>query len=256
MKKIVCILLSLLHLFFIVGCTHTVTKYRDDYVPEQQEVKVSYKDPKLIPRYKTIPPIFPLNKKPMLLAVLPFTSSTSMPEHGVEIAEEIEFAMLKHPRATENRYRLLNRSQLENVLKEKKIQYNENSYSELRTLLNVDGLITGHVKIKALGMVSFIIKAVDTRDASILFSERFEGPENVAVNQAVNVFYDQQVIDKIDTTFVTKYKYETQTQNVKKKVPYYAEELDPLKTFFGLCAIIIGGILLFSTSQNPPISGL
>lgn len=181
-------------------------------------VQVPYQEAKEVQKFKTIPPVFPLpENRPMLLAILPFTSSTGQEADGLEVAEEIEFALQKHPEAS-RKYRILNRTQLNAVFTEKELAgLDLKMIKQTKQFLNVEGLITGHIKHKTDGSLSFILKAIDTEDAGVLFTERFEGKYNQTIKDVVSVFYDQKVPDGWITTYETKYKNETKKEEYEVK---------------------------------------
>lgn len=121
-KKPIVYLLIFTHLIMITGCMSSYTEYYYEKDWVYKDVDVPYTATEKKPIYKEIPPIFPLpNDRPMLLAILPLSSSTGNIEDGVEIAEEIELLMLQNPKS-KTTYKILNRTQLQSILTEKELQ--------------------------------------------------------------------------------------------------------------------------------------
>lgn len=225
-KKYVSLILIYSYLLSICSCTQMVVKERD------VTVKVPYQEAKEVQKFKTIPPVFPLPKdRPMLLAVLPFTSSTGHEADGIEVAEEIEYALQKHPEAS-RKYRILNRTQLNAVFTEKELAgLDLKTIKQTKQFLNVEGLITGHIKHKTVGTLSFILKAIDTEEAGVLFTERFEGKYDQSIKDVVSVFYDQKVPNGWITTYETRYKDEVKTEK------YQVEETYTPLIIYGIIAV-------------------
>jgi len=257
-KRLICLILVLSHIFMIVGCTKSVKRYRwvnkpytaYDSVPYTVKKKVPYQGSKDVPNYVTIDPVFPsTHDGPLLLAVLPFTSSTGNEYDGIEIAEEIEYEMQKHPRA-ESTYKIFNRTQLGAIFTEHElsrgISPSQKSIFQTKKLLGVEGLITGHVKEKSQNEVSFILKAINTDDATTCFTQRFEGDYDESIYDVVDVFYESRIRDgyksipatlykTIDTT---EYRVEEVTKTKKVKQSYTAEEFDE-SWLWGILGVII-----------------
>jgi hypothetical protein len=247
-RQMICWILIGSHILTIIGCTSEVTRYREVQVPHEENVDVPYSEEVSVQKFRDIPRVFPLPEdRPMLLAVLPFTSSTGYDNDGIEVAEEIEYGMQKHPLAEAN-YRLLNRTQLNAVFTEKELAgLDVTTIKKTRRLLNVEGLITGHIRSKGSGQLSFILKAINTEDASVLFTQRFEGDYHQTIQDVVGVFYEHRIPDGWETKTITKYKIEKKTTYETEKEPYKVEEFDQGKFWGGLIVI---GIIVYIASQK------
>jgi hypothetical protein len=245
--KIVTAIIVLIAIFSF-SCSKTVVHTRQVQVPYTESVQVPYTETKTIRNYSKIPPVFPLpNNRPMNLAILPFTSETGKVNDGLGVAEEIELAMQKHINSNKT-YKIFNRTQLNNVLTEQEISALSNSsIQKTRRLLNVEGLITGHVRYSSSDSLSLILKAIDTSNAQTLFTERFEGKYQQTIQDVVGVFYEQQV----PAGFIEVAEKKTRTEEVNKyrteEQSYSESEFDSGST---LSLFILIGLILLSAYAN------
>lgn len=201
------------------------TKYRDEL-----RTRTIYVD-SLIYREEVglVPPFFPYKRTNLTkITVLPFSASTLSkgPSAGVEIAEEIEYELIKqiqkyqskdlerikteilkfadtdryigineeqiHKWFRKNRrplYDVVNRTELGMIIKEADLT-SENYINKLRQkIVPIDGLIIGHVKELSPHSTSFIMKCVDIRTSRIIFTQRFEGEYNSCIDKCVEGFF-------------------------------------------------------------------
>lgn len=231
-KKVISLFLIIS--IFSTSCMKTVTKYRT--VPNYEEKRVPYDDYEYKtvvkeeyvtkPKYILGKSYFPLAKKSIKIAILPFSSSFSKQGAGNEVSSEIEYRMLekqsifkysnkntlknefykmsKNYHGIENlfeewyaknrvtRYQILSRDQLEALMFEKRIQ-NVNLTSNMimrhSGILGIDCIISGHVKRISSNEVSFIMKAISASSSKVFFTKRYEGDYDESFNNAVNDFY-------------------------------------------------------------------
>jgi len=183
-----------------------VVRYRNvsESKPESKQVIVGYDTTyTILPAYTEINPIFPIDTHESL-AILPFTTSTDNSAVGIEIAEEIEYALLSVNR--DQPYKIVNRTQLSEILQEKVLENTGFITSEeimnTRKILSIDGLITGHVSAKNDSYIRFFLKAIDTKDASIVYNNRYEGMIDNCMNEITDLFYLNRIQSGFDTTYI------------------------------------------------------
>jgi len=248
------VLIIIMFAFFFIGCTQTVTLYREEPMAVTVMEDEPYKDsiPQLSPRYKWISPKFPFFKnKPIVLAVFPFSGKSSpiTENEGDEFAEMLETELANHDSAIET-YRLFNRTQLEKLLNEKELSGEGDPKEIVRSgkLPSVDAIVTGHILTTTPDRMAIILKILDKKDASIIYTERYDGKLRDILSDMVSIFYKHQVLDGYDTTYsyTTKYKKVWKKKTEMKDVPYYDNQVDYVKTTV-LGVFITLGIVLLAT---------
>jgi curli biogenesis system outer membrane secretion channel CsgG len=217
------------------GCTSTVIKSREVTTWDTVYIET----PEVVPRYKMLPPEFTFpSERPALITVIPFLSAQENNALSVRVAEEVEYALIKHPSA-EKKYKIFDRSRLEQLLRERDLPTESpEGLKEARRLLGVEYLVTGFVQDQNVDRSAFTLKVIDTKDARILFSKKIEGSLTDAAQKAAEVFHEKQVLDRYDTVSV---KREMRTRPLTKSYPTEVKQYDPGKTFI-LIVLIIGAV--------------
>jgi curli biogenesis system outer membrane secretion channel CsgG len=207
-----------------------------------------YQEPKLLPKYKLVQPRFPFFKsKPVVLAVFSFSGKSSpiTENDGNEFAEMLETELANHPNANET-YHLFNRTQLEKLLSEKELsgEGDPKEIIRLGKLPSVDAIVTGHILTTTPDKMAVILKIINKKDASIIFTERFDGSLKEILDDMVSIFYVHNAFEGYDTVYTTKYKKVFKTKSVMKNVPYKDTETDWGRTIVSALAVVAVALIL------------
>jgi TolB-like protein len=248
------ILIFIIFAFLYTGCTNTVTLYRleptEKTVAEDEPYQEPYQEPQLVPKYKLVQPRFPFFKsKPVVFAVFPFSGKSSpiTENEGNEFAEMFETELANHPHANET-YHLFNRTQLEKLLSEKELsgEGDPKEIIRLGKLPSVDAIVTGHILSTTPDKMAIILKIINKKDASIVFTERFDGSLKEILDDMVSIFYEHNTFDGYDTVYTTRYttkfKKVFKTKSEMKNVPYKDTETAWGRTI-GSALVVVAFIL-------------
>lgn len=275
---------------------------QEPYVDTKIEfIDVPYTVTHEIERYRRVKPRFPLREDKIRLAIMPFQDSSgdAKTPWGKSVSEALEHYILQRLMnkelaileendirekinedklenetdkdrwwiTTGGKYQLLDRRSIEMLMEERSLKKEVTvSPSEIknktRSVLEADALITGYVDYFNGKEVLFTIKATDMGTSEIVFSGRYRGDSEIAIQRAAkDFFYDVEYLgtdvinenktrtEKVERK-VTKYKTvsytDYETTNKYKTVTKSYEEIDWLKTitWYVCMPIIILGLIL------------
>jgi hypothetical protein len=248
------------------ACFEEVTNYRTETVPEQvtkyrtvrrpytEEVDVPYNEEIQVPQYRVVTQSrLPSYGRPIVVAFLPFTTSTGRPADGTALASRLESAVARHPEAS-SKYRVVWSSTLARTLEKSDLtRLTPADVLKIRSSLSLDYLITGHIKSQTDDQISFRLEALDVATTRPRFTENVLGSPAAAADRVVDVLYGKRVVSGSITETVSKVRKETrtlyrevqepykETVMTKKEVPYKTTTVNWTKTFlFGLLIVVVG----------------
>lgn len=262
--------IQVMFLVFSTGCTKTVTRYRTQSVPVEvteyrneyqtveREVEVPFIEEVKTPKYR-------VTRKPMIasgfgsrvIGILPFTTSTGRQEEGQNLLGKIENAIISHPRYRE-RFRMVSSQKILAALgKENERMAGGTDTQALVRSLNIDLLITGHVKNSYSNRYEMKLDVFDLKDERSIAGETLNGTTEEIMKRVEQIFYGSQTLvgytvekvnktrmEKRQVTELVKKPYQT-TKYQEKTVEYQAKVFDFWTTVAG-----IGLILLVAASSD------
>jgi hypothetical protein len=275
LKKVSAVTLIVVHIPFLTSCMQTVTRYKTETVPVQvtksrtvpklveKNVEIPYQEEVKVPKYRTVrPPLLsPPQGQTMVLAFLPFTSSTENPSDGTEISDLLRNAVQRHPEAN-GKFSIVSPSTIKNSLGRDLNKITPEDIRRMNSALGVETVIAGHVKSRSGSNVSFRVEGISARTMKPLFGESAVGDGLTAIQQALEIFYGKKTLLRYTKEIVTKTRTETKkiyedvtetyqvTEYQEKQVPYESKEVDWLKTILAGAALFILAIINPGDSQR------
>ena len=256
--------LTIVALLGLSGCYKTKTIKESYWETVQEPYQVVESTPqelvKKIPIHHVLPGVFPASVR--TIAVAGFTSSTGDPQHGNELAYEIEYALMKDTR-TAARFTLIDRAMLASKLSGKELkglgQLQHAALSKAYKELGVQGLIIGHVKNHGPEL-SFIVKAVEAKSSTVIWMEKFSGPYDTALGGFIDrLFPRKQVVDYkvikstvLSKKSITKYrpkkikKFRMVTKKIEDK--QHSLKVGGLIAL-GVVVVVGGAVIAYQVSQ-------